>query len=151
MINDLENTEIVAVLAHEVGHYKQKHVITNLLLSVAITGFTLWLFSLCLAQPIIAEAVGVSTPSFHVGMVVFGILYTPISAVTGFFMSALSRKHEYEADNYAAETYNAESLISSLKKLSKNSLSNLTPHPLYVKLKYSHPTLLQRVENLEKR
>ncbi|WP_299215352.1 M48 family metallopeptidase [uncultured Dokdonia sp.] len=151
LINDLENTEIVAVLAHEVGHYKQKHVITNLLLSVAITGFTLWLFSLCLAQPIIAEAVGVSTPSFHVGMVVFGILYTPISAVTGFFMSALSRKHEYEADNYAAETYNAESLISSLKKLSKNSLSNLTPHPLYVKLKYSHPTLLQRVENLEKR
>ncbi|WP_299681245.1 M48 family metallopeptidase [uncultured Dokdonia sp.] len=150
LINDLEDTEIVAVLAHEVGHYKRKHIITNLLLSVMITGVTLWLFSLCLAQPIIAEAVGVTTPSFHVGMVVFGILYTPISAVTGFFMSALSRKHEYEADNYAAETYEAEPLISSLKKLSKNSLSNLTPHPLYVKLNYSHPTLLQRVENLRK-
>jgi STE24 endopeptidase len=150
LINDLEDTEIVAVLAHEVGHYKQKHVITNLLLSVAITGVTLWLFSLCLAQPVIAEAVGVSTPSFHVGMIVFGILYTPISAVTGFFMSVLSRKHEYEADNYAAETYEAKPLISSLKKLSKSSLSNLTPHPLYVKLNYSHPTLLQRVENLEK-
>ncbi|MFT5892393.1 MAG: STE24 endopeptidase [Dokdonia sp.] len=150
LINDLEDPEIVAVLAHEVGHYKRKHVITNLLLSVAITGATLWLFSLCLAQPIIAEAVGVSTPSFHVGLVVFGILYTPISAVTGFFMSALSRKHEYEADNYAAETYEATPLISSLKKLSKNSLSNLTPHPLYVKLNYSHPTLLQRVENLKK-
>ena len=150
LINDLEDTEIVAVLAHEVGHYKRKHIITNLLLSVAITGATLWLFSLCLAQPIIAEAVGVSTPSFHVGLVVFGILYTPISAVTGFFMSALSRKHEYEADNYAAETYEAKPLISSLKKLSKSSLSNLTPHPLYVQLNYSHPTLLQRVENLKK-
>ena len=149
LINDLDDTEIVAVLAHEVGHYKRKHVITNLLLSIVITGVTLWLFSLCLAQPIIAEAVGVSEPSFHVGMVVFGILYTPISAVTGFFMSALSRKHEYEADNYAAQTYSPESLISSLKKLSKNSLSNLTPHPLYVKLNYSHPTLLQRVENLK--
>ncbi len=149
LINDLEDTEIVAVLAHEVGHYKRKHVITNLLLSVGITGVTLWLFSLCLAQPIIAEAVGVSKPSFHVGLVVFGILYTPISAVTGFFMSALSRKHEYEADNYAAETYEAKPLISSLKKLSKSSLSNLTPHPLYVQLNYSHPTLLQRVENLE--
>ncbi len=150
LINDLDDTEIIAVLAHEVGHYKRKHVITNLLLSIVITGVTLWLFSLCLAQPIIAEAVGVSEPSFHVGMVVFGILYTPISAVTGFFMSALSRKHEYEADNYAAETYEAKPLISSLKKLSKSSLSNLTPHPLYVQLNYSHPTLLQRVENLEK-
>lgn len=150
LINDLDDTEIVAVLAHEVGHYKRKHIITNLLLAVAITGVTLWLFSLCLAQPIIAEAVGVSIPSFHVGMVVFGILYSPISAITGFFMSALSRKHEYEADNYAAETYEAEPLISSLKKLSKSSLSNLTPHPLYVALNYSHPTLLQRVENLKK-
>ncbi|WP_299766355.1 M48 family metallopeptidase [uncultured Dokdonia sp.] len=150
LINDLDDTEIVAVLAHEVGHYKRKHIITNLLLSVVITGVTLWLFSLCLAQPIIAEAVGVSIPSFHVGMVVFGILYSPISAITGFFMSALSRKHEYEADNYAAETYEAEPLISSLKKLSKNSLSNLTPHPLYVALHYSHPTLLQRVENLKR-
>jgi len=150
LINDLDDTEIVAVLAHEVGHYKRKHIITNLLLSVVITGVTLWLFSLCLAQPIIAEAVGVSIPSFHVGMVVFGILYSPISAITGFFMSMLSRKHEYEADNYAAETYEAEPLISSLKKLSKSSLSNLTPHPLYVALNYSHPTLLQRVENLKK-
>lgn len=150
LINDLEETEIVAVLAHEVGHYKRKHIITNLLLSVGITGVTLWLFSLCLAQPIIAQAVGVATPSFHVGMVVFGILYAPFSAVTGFFMSALSRKHEYEADQYAAKTYEAESLIRSLKKLSKNSLSNLTPHPLYVQLNYSHPTLLQRVMHLRK-
>ncbi len=150
LINDLDETEIVAVLAHEVGHYKRKHIITNMLLSVIITGITLWLFSLCIGQPIIAEAIGISTPSFHVGLIVFGILFTPISAVTGFFMSALSRKHEYEADNYAAETYASEPLITSLKKLSKNSLSNLTPHPLYVKLNYSHPTLLQRVENLRK-
>ncbi|MEP0264593.1 M48 family metallopeptidase [Dokdonia sp.] len=150
LIHDLDDTEIVAVLAHEVGHYKRKHIITNMMLSFVITGFTLWLFSLFIGESIIAEAIGVTTPSFHVGLVVFGILFTPISAVTGFFMSALSRKHEYEADNYAAQTYASEPLITSLKKLSKNSLSNLTPHPLYVKLNYSHPTLLQRVENLKK-
>lgn len=150
LIHDLDDTEIIAVLAHEVGHYKRKHIITNMFLSILITGVTLWLFSLCIGQPIIAEAIGVTTPSFHIGLIVFGILFTPISAVTGFFMSALSRKHEYEADNYAADTYASEPLITSLKKLSKNSLSNLTPHPLYVKLNYSHPTLLQRVENLRR-
>ncbi len=149
LINDLDDTEIVSVLAHEVGHYKRKHIITNLVLSIVVTGVTLWLFSLFVGQPIVAEALGVSIPSFHIGLIAFGILYTPISAVTGFLMSALSRKHEYEADNYAASTYKAEPLISSLKKLSKNSLSNLTPHPLYVKLHYSHPTLLQRVKNLK--
>lgn len=148
LINDLEEEEIVAVLAHEVGHYKRKHIITNLIISIVLTGFTLWIFSLFVSEPVIAEALGVSIPSFHIGMIAFGILYTPISAVTGFLMGLLSRKHEYEADNYAKDTYAAQPLIGALKKLSKNSLSNLTPHWLYVALNYSHPSLLQRYRNL---
>jgi len=148
LVNDLEEEEIVAVLAHEVGHYKRKHIIINLVTSIVLMGVTLWLFSLFVGEPLIAEALGVTTPSFHIGLVAFGILYSPISAITGFLMGLLSRKHEYEADNYAAETYAPKPLIDALKKLSKNSLSNLTPHPLYVALNYSHPTLLQRYKNL---
>ncbi|MEH6408191.1 MAG: M48 family metallopeptidase [Leeuwenhoekiella sp.] len=149
LVNDLEEEEIVAVLAHEVGHYKKKHIIINLIVSLLLMGFTLWLLSLFVSQPIFSLALGVQIPSFHAGLVAFGILYTPISAITEFLMSQLSRKFEYQADNFAKETYAAQPLINSLKKLSGNSLSNLTPHPLYVKLNYSHPTLLQRYHNLK--
>ena len=92
---------------------------------------------------------GVKQPGFHIGLVVFGLLYTPISTFTGVLMNGLSRRFEFQADNYAKQTYNANYLMSSLKKLTQKSLSNLTPHPLYVRIHYSHPTLLQRVENLE--
>jgi STE24 endopeptidase len=85
-----------------------------------------------------------------VGLVAFGLLYSPISGITGLIMNHLSRKFEYQADNYAKNTYMAEPLVTSLKKLNKNSLSNLTPHPAYVFIHYSHPTLLQRVENLKR-
>lgn len=148
LIEDLEEEEIVAVLAHEVGHYKRNHIIINLVLSLLLTGFTLWLLSFFVSQAVVSQALGVSIPSFHVGLIAFGILYTPISGITGFLMSLLSRKFEYQADNFAKNTYAAVPLITSLKKLSKNNLSNLTPHPLYVKLNYSHPTLLQRYRNL---
>ena len=97
----------------------------------------------------LSEALGVSTPSFHTGLIAFGILYSPISEITGLFMNYVSRKFEYQADDFAKKTYAGKPLISSLKKLSKNSLSNLTPHPAYVFVHYSHPTLLQRVKNLE--
>ncbi len=150
LINDLEENEIVAVLAHEVGHYKRKHIIYNLFLSTALTGFTLWLLSLFIASPVLSEALGVQIPSFHIGMIAFGLLYSPISQITGLFMNSLSRKFEYQADNYAKETHNSDDLISSLKKLSKNSLSNLTPHSAYVWFHYSHPSLLQRIVNLKK-
>jgi len=149
LINDLGEDEIVAVLAHEVGHYKRKHIIYNLFLSTALTGFTLWLLSLFIASPILSEALGVQIPSFHIGMIAFGLLYSPISQITGLFMNSLSRKFEYQADNYAKETHNSDDLISSLKKLSKNSLSNLTPHAWYVWFHYSHPSLLQRIKNLK--
>lgn len=150
LINDLENNEIVAVLAHEVGHYKKNHTIYNLVLSVLLTGFTFFILSLLVGNPLLSEAFGVENTSFHVGLIAFAILYSPISEITSFFMNVLSRKFEYEADDFAKENYDGEALISSLKKLSKNSLSNLTPHKLYVKFNYSHPTLLQRILNLKK-
>ena len=150
LINDLETDEIVAVLAHEVGHYKRKHIIFNLFSSILLTGFTFWILSLFVSLPIFSEALNVAIPSFHIGLIAFGILYSPISEITGLFMNVISRKFEYQADNYAKETFAAEPLITSLKKLSKNSLSNLTPHPAYVFMYYSHPTLLKRVKNLKK-
>lgn len=148
LINDLKEEEIVAVLAHEIGHYKKKHVIINLLASIASIGFTLWVLSLFVGNPILSEALNVSKPSFHIGLIAFGVLYTPISEITGLLMNFLSRKFEYQADNYAKMTYAGAPLISALKKLSKNNLSNLTPHPAYVFMHYSHPTLLQRFKNL---
>ncbi|WP_452223242.1 M48 family metallopeptidase [Lacinutrix chionoecetis] len=150
LINDLEEDEIVAVLAHEVGHYKKKHIVFNLLTSVLLAGFTLYILSLLISNPLLSQALGVAEPSFHIGLIAFGVLYTPISTLTGLIMNWFSRKFEYQADNYAKTTYKAEPLITSLKKLSKNSLSNLTPHPAYVFMHYSHPTLLERLKNLRK-
>jgi len=150
LINDLEEDEIVAVLAHEVGHYKKKHIVFNLITSIGLTGFTLWLLSLFIGNPMLSEALNVAQPSFHIGLIAFGVLYSPISEITGLIMNYFSRKFEYQADDYAKSTFEAEPLISGLKKLSKNSLSNLTPHPSYVVAHYSHPTLLQRCINLNK-
>ena len=150
LINDLENDEIVAVLAHEVGHYKRKHILYNLTSSIILTGFALFVLSLFIKTPLLSLALGVSHPSFHIGLIAFGILYSPVSQILGVFMNYMSRKFEYQADNYAKKTFSASPLISSLKKLSKNSLSNLTPHYLYVFFHFSHPTLLDRIKNLNK-
>jgi len=150
LIKDLEEEEIVAVLAHEVGHYKRKHILFNLIISILIMGFTFWLLSLFIGNPILSEALNVASPSFHIGLIAFGILYSPISELTGLIMNFISRIFEYQADNYAKETFDATPLISGLKKLNKNSLSNLTPHPAYVFVYYSHPTLLQRYHNMKK-
>ncbi|WP_299114846.1 M48 family metallopeptidase [uncultured Winogradskyella sp.] len=150
LINDLEEEEIVSVLAHEVGHYKRKHIIFNLFASILLTGLTLFILSIFISNPLLSNAIGVKIPSFHAGLIAFGLLYSPISEVTGLIMNYFSRKFEYQADDYAKNTYKAEPLISSLKKLSKNSLSNLTPHKAYVFIHYSHPTLLQRIQNMRK-
>ena len=150
LIKDLTTDEIVAVLAHEVGHYKHRHIIYNLLSSLLITGVTLWLLSLCISIPAFSQAIGVAIPSFHAGLITFGIMYSPISELTGLLMNGLSRTFEYQADAYAKKTFSETPLITALKKLSKNHLSNLTPHPFYVWVNYSHPTLLQRVNNLHK-
>ncbi|WP_417199487.1 M48 family metallopeptidase [Bizionia sp.] len=149
LITDLEDEEIVAVLAHEVGHYKMKHIIFNLVMSILLTGLTLYILSIFISNPLLSNALGVEIPSFHVGLIAFGLLYSPISEITGLIMNWFSRKFEYQADNYAKNTYAADPLITSLKKLSKNSLSNLTPHKAYMFMHYSHPTLLQRMKNLK--
>lgn len=150
LIHDLNDDEVVAVLAHEVGHYKKKHVVFNLFSSILLSGLMLYILSLFISNPILSNALGVETPSFHIGLIAFGMLYSPISEITGLIMNLFSRKFEYQADDYAKNTFKAEPLITSLKKLSKNSLSNLTPHPAYVFMHYSHPTLLQRIINLKK-
>jgi len=150
LINDMETAELVAVLAHEIGHYKKKHVIQGLIISLLHTGAILFIFSLLIGNPLLSRALGVETPNFHIGLVAFGILYSPVSFVLDIFMNILSRKNEYEADAFAARNYKPEALASALKKLSVKNLSNLTPHPLYVFFHYSHPTLLQRLEHLKK-
>ncbi|WP_457617240.1 M48 family metallopeptidase [Lutibacter sp.] len=150
LINDLDTNEIVAVLAHEIGHYKKKHIIYNLILSILLTGFTFYILSLLIGNTLLSQALGVQEASFHIGLIAFTILYSPISEFTNLIVNKLSRIFEYQADNYAKKQYNAKALISALKKLAKNNLSNLTPHPLYVKFYYSHPTLLQRILNLKK-
>jgi STE24 endopeptidase len=149
LINDLDEDEIVAVLAHEVGHYKKKHILFNLATSIILTGVMLFILSLFINNPDISLAIGVATPSFHAALIGFGMLYSPISEITGLLMNFVSRKFEYEADDFAKETFSASPLVSSLKKLSKNSLSNLTPHPAYVFMHYSHPPLKDRIRNLK--
>ena len=149
LINDMDTDEIVAVLAHEIGHYKKKHVIQSLLISLVQTGIILFIFSLLVDSPALSRALGVEEPNFHIGLVAFGILYSPVSFVLEIFMNILSRKNEYQADAFAAKDYKPEALASALKKLSVKNLSNLTPHPLYVFFHYSHPTLIQRLSHLK--
>ena len=148
LIKDMTTDEIVAVLAHEIGHNKKKHVIQGLLIGLVQTGIVLFVFGLLIGNPKLSSALGVDEPNFHIGLVAFGVLYSPISFFTGIFMNILSRKNEYEADRFAAENFKPEALASALKKLSVNNLSNLTPHKLYVFFHYSHPTLLQRLDHL---
>ena len=149
LIDDLSTEELVAVLAHEIGHNKKKHVVQGLLIGLVQTAVVLFIFGLLINNPLLSKALGVETPNFHIGMVAFGVLYSPISFFTGIFMNMLSRKNEYQADRFAAENYKPEALAGALKKLSVNNLSNLTPHKTYVFFHYSHPTLLQRLAFLK--
>lgn len=148
LIDDLSQEEIVAVLAHEIGHYKKKHSRLNILLGVLQTGITLYIFSLFTVNPMLSWALGAKVHSIHMVILAFGIIYSPVSTVVGLALNLLSRAHEYQADRYAKLHYSAEHLISALKKLASKSLSNLTPHPLYVFFHYSHPTLMQRIKAL---
>jgi STE24 endopeptidase len=149
LFSQLTEEEIVAVLAHETGHYKKKHVLTSLIISVILTGIMLFLFSLVAGNPALSAAMGASSASFHIGLVVFGILYSPLSLATGLVTNYISRKNEFEADRYAGDYYDGESLATALKKLSVKNLSNMLPHPAYVFFHYSHPPLLQRLKKLK--
>ena len=148
LVEDLDESEIVAVLAHEVGHYKKNHIIVNLISSVGLTGVTLFLLSLFINNPDLSLAIGVTRPSFHAALLSFALLYSPISELTGLVMNYISRRFEFQADRYARETFEAEPLVRSLRKLSRKSLSNLTPHPAYVFVHYSHPPLAARIRAL---
>ena len=149
LIDKLSKEEIVAVLAHEIGHYKKKHTLISVITSIIQTGITLFILSLFVGNPDLSKALGSDIASFHLGLITFGFLYSPISTIVGLIMNIVSRKNEYEADKYAVEQYKGIHLQNALKQLSINNLSNLTPHPVYVFFNYSQPTLLQRLKHID--
>lgn len=146
LISELSTKEIVAVLAHEIGHYKKKHTRSGIILSLLQTGLMFYIFSLFIGNENLSSALGAEQHGFHLGLIAFGILYSPISTVLGLGMNLLSRANEYQADEYAKQNYDGQSLGDALIKLSVSTLSNLTPHKAYVFFYYSHPTLLQRLK-----
>ena len=149
LITNHTTEELVAVLAHEVGHFKKKHIIWSYLISIVQVFFVLFVLSRMIFTENLSLALGGSMQGFHLNLIAFGILFSPISGITGLFMSLVSRKNEFEADAYAKETYDGKALSNALKKLSVDSLSNLYPHPAYVFFHYSHPPLLQRLKALQ--
>jgi STE24 endopeptidase len=145
-------TELVAVLAHEIGHDKKKHVLINMALGIAHAGFLLFLFSLFLSQPGLFKAFFMDNRSVYAGMLFFGLLYTPVETFLSVGLHALSRRHELEADAFAAETTRRPAaFIRALKKLSVHNLADLTPHPFHVFLHHSHPPVLERIRLIRKR
>jgi STE24 endopeptidase len=149
LMQEFSDEEITAVLGHEIGHYKKKHIVWSLVTSVLLTGLMLFLFSLVVGSPALSNALGAEIPSFHLGLIVFGILYSPLSLVIGLITNYISRKNEFTADRFVKENHKPEMLAAALKKLSLKNLSNLIPHPAYVFFHYSHPPLLSRLEKLE--
>ena len=141
--------ELVGVLAHEIGHYKKKHIFQGMAISIVHTGVMLYLLSIFVSHPGLFAAFQMEHSSVYAGMIFFGLLFTPLDMVLSPLMSMLSRYNEFEADRFAGEkTGRPQSLIDALKKLSVDNLANLTPHPFYVLLHYSHPPLLQRIAAL---
>ena len=151
LIEQLSTEEIVAVLAHEIGHYKHKHIIYSFIYSTLQVGVTLFILSLFLTVPEFSLALGASKPSFHIGLVAFSILFSPISFVVSVCFNYLSRLNERQADMFAKSFGLSDALISGLKKLAAKNFNHLTPHPLTVKLSYSHPPLRDRIELLMKK
>jgi len=143
--------ELVAILAHEIGHYKKKHILQGTIISIIHTGVVLFLLSIFIGNPGLYEAFYMDQPSIYTGLLFFGLLYTPVEMILSIVLQVVSRRNEYQADSFAAvTTEKPENMASALKKLSADHLSNLTPHPFYVFLNYSHPSLLQRLEALKK-
>lgn len=146
LIEKHSQEELVAVLAHEIGHYKKKHILKNMTISILQTGIMFALLSVFLQVSGLFEAFYMEEMSVYAGLVFFGLLYAPVEMILSLAMQVLSRKYEFQADAFAAETIEEpEAMVSVLKKLSKDNLSNLTPHPFYVLLNYSHPPVLQRI------
>ncbi|MFM1757476.1 MAG: hypothetical protein RL193_53 [Actinomycetota bacterium] len=148
LIEKLNTKEIVAVLAHEIGHYKKKHTLSMFLLSNLQSFMIFALLGWLLQFESLSTALGADQASFHLSALAFFILFTPLNILLGLANNSWSRKCEFEADTFAKETYATDSMITALKKISTDSLANLSPHPIYVKFNYSHPTLIQRIENI---
>ncbi len=149
LIEKLTTEEVTAVLAHEIGHYRKKHIYKGLAQSLVQIGIMMFLLGKALAMPVFSQALGAQQMSFHMGLLAFGLLYSPVSFLLDILSHLFSRKHEYEADAYAVSLGLGSALVKALIKLSVTSLSNLQPHPLYVFFHYSHPTLLQRKQAIE--
>ena len=145
LIENHSEDELLAIFAHEVGHYKKRHIQQGLILSILQTGIMLYILSLMIFNEQLSLALGGSQMRIHLNLIAFGMLYSPISMIIGLFMNVISRKNEYEADRFAVVTANGQSLANGLKKLSSDNLSNLQPHPAYVFFNYSHPPLLKRL------
>jgi len=142
--------ELVAILAHETGHYRKKHVLKNMAFGAVLSGALLFAFSFALRSPILFEAFFVEQPSVYAGLVLFSLLLRPFDLLLSLLLNIVSRSHELEADRFAVETTNdRNALVSALKKLSADNLSNLSPHPLHVALSYSHPPIQQRIRSIE--
>jgi STE24 endopeptidase len=142
--------ELVAVLAHEMGHYKKRHILIMLLSGIVQTGLMFFLLSWFISYSGLYDAFYVTKPSVYTGLVFFALVYSPVEFFLGIFGQILSRRHEYEADRFAADTtHRPSAMVEALKKLSVHNLSNLTPHPFYVFLNYSHPPVLDRIAALE--
>ncbi len=150
LMEQLSTEEIVGVLAHEIGHYKRHHILLSSLEGFATNLLMFWLFSLLIGSRALAAAAGCAAPSFHVNLAVFSLIYTPINIVLDIITNHASRRHERQADAFAAAGGMGPAEASALKKMSARSLANLTPHPLVVFIEYSHPTLYQRVLALQK-
>ena len=151
LVDDYSVQEVVAVVAHEVGHYKKQHIVKSMVLSVAHLGVMFWVLSFFLRQEALFAAFSVTEPSVYTGLLFFGLLFTPVELVLSVLLNVFSRKNEFEADEFSAMTTgDGESLVRALKKLSADNLSNLTPHPVDVFLHYSHPPVLERIRSLHK-
>ena len=150
LIKNHTNDELVAVLAHEIGHYKLRHIISNMIFSILSTGLMLYIMSNFLYNSEISYALGGNISFRHFEIFAFLILYTPVDRFISIVMNIKSRNNEYEADNFAVQTYKKLPMISALKKLSRDNLSNLTPHPVYEFLNYSHPSLSKRLDAIER-
>jgi STE24 endopeptidase len=150
LIEKLSTKEIVAVLAHEIGHYKKKHTLSMFVFSLVQSFGTFALLGWLLSYPELSTALGATQQSFHLSVLAFFILFTPLSILLGLINNSWSRHNEFESDTFATQTFEAAPMRSALEKISTDSLANLSPHPLYVAFNYTHPTLLQRINNVER-
>ena len=149
LMEQLTTDEIVGVLAHEIGHYKHGHIYKGIITSLLTNLLMFFVFGLVMKSPAIAAAAGCTEPSFHINLMVFGLVYSPFNEVLSIIDNIISRRHEWQADEFAKANGMGYAVSSALKKMSKKSLANLTPHPFTVFVRYSHPTLKDRVIHLE--